>query len=118
MSTILPSAPGLTAAPTASDRQKLSAVAKQFEAVFMRQMLSAARKADFGGDELFGSQALQTFNQMQDEHFADVTAQSGALGFASIIEAQMARFLPSDTSSDTSAANAATTGAQSATEGA
>ncbi|KHK93481.1 rod-binding protein [Novosphingobium malaysiense] len=95
MSTIASSVAGLTTAPTATDREKLSAVAKQFEALFMRQMLAAARKSDFGGDKLFSSQALDTFNQMQDEHFADVTAQSGALGFATIIEAQMARFLPS-----------------------
>ena len=35
---------------------------------------------------------------MQDEHFADVTAQTGMLGFATIIEAQMARFLPTESS--------------------
>lgn len=101
MSTILPSSGALSTSPTATDRQKLSAVAKQFEAIFMRQMLSAARKTDFGGDKLFSGQALDTFNQMQDEHFADVTAQSGTLGLASIIEAQMARFLPAGTSAAT-----------------
>ncbi|MCJ2186841.1 rod-binding protein [Novosphingobium beihaiensis] len=94
MSTIQSPLAGMTAAATATDREKLKSVAKQFESLFMRQMLSAARKADFGGDKLFSSQALDTFNQMQDEHFADVTAQSGTLGFATIIEAQMARFLP------------------------
>lgn len=97
MSTVLPTLPGLSAKPTATDREKLAGVAKQFEAIFMRQMLSSARKADFGGDKLFSSQALDTFNQMQDEHFADVTAQTGTLGFATIIEAQMARFLPAET---------------------
>lgn len=111
MSAILPSLPGLSTAPNAPDRQKLSAVAKQFEALFMRQMLSAARKADFGGDELFGSQALQTFNQMQDEHFADVTAQTGTLGFASIIEAQMARFLPTGPATDAAAGDTTAKGA-------
>ena len=99
MSTILPSLPGMSTAAGASDRQKLSAVAKQFEAVFMRQMLAAARKTNFG-DDLFGSQAMATFDQMQDEHFADVTAQSGTLGFATIIEAQMARFVQSQPTAD------------------
>lgn len=94
MSTILPSVPGMTAAPNATDREKLHAVAKQFEAVFVRQMLAAARKTDFGGDDLFGGQALDTFRQLQDEHFADVAVDTGALGMATIIEAQMARFLP------------------------
>ena len=105
MSTITSSLPGMTAAPTATDREKLSSVAKQFEALFMRQMLAAARKTDFGGDDLFGSQALDTFNQMQDEHFADVTAQTGTLGFATIIEAQMARFLPEETEAASGSAN-------------
>jgi peptidoglycan hydrolase FlgJ len=78
----------------ASEREQLSAAAKQFEAVFVRQMLAAARKADFGGEDLFGGQALGTFREMQDNHFADVTAQTGTLGFAARIEAQLARFLP------------------------
>lgn len=77
-----------------TDREKLSATAKQFEALFVRQMLAAARKTDLAGeDNVFGSQALGTFRQMQDEHFADVTAESGSLGLASILEEQMARFL-------------------------
>ena len=99
MSTILPSLPGMTAAPTATEREKLHVVAKQFEAVFVRQMLAAARKTDFGGDDLFGSQALDTFRQLQDEHFADVAVETGALGMATIIEAQMARFLPAQSAS-------------------
>ena len=99
MSTIASSVAGLTTARTATDREKLSAVAKQFEALFMRQMLSAARKSDFGGDKLFSSQALDTFRQLQDEHFADVAVETGALGMATIIEAQMARFLPAQSAS-------------------
>jgi flagellar protein FlgJ len=86
----------------ASEREKLSAAAKQFEAVFVRQMLAAARKADFGGDELFGGQATQTFREMQDNHFADVTAETGTLGFAARIEAQLARFLPPSAAPGTS----------------
>jgi Rod binding protein len=89
----------MSAQPTATDREKLAGVAKQFEAIFMRQMLAAARKTDFGGDNLFGSQAMGTFRQMQDEHFADVAAQTGTIGFATIIEAQMARFLPAESAS-------------------
>ncbi|MCJ2178245.1 rod-binding protein [Novosphingobium album (ex Hu et al. 2023)] len=108
MSTITNTLAGMNMSAGTTDREKLKAVAKQFEAVFMRQMLSAARKADFGGDKLFSSQALDTFNQMQDEHFADVTAQSGTLGFATIIEAQMARFLPAQSSDQTSTDAAAT----------
>ena len=101
MSTAIPTLTGmtaLTAAPDAGDREKLKATARQFEALFMRQMLAAARKTDFGGSDLFGSSAMDTFRQMQDEHFADVSAQTGTLGLATIIEAQLARFLPADAS--------------------
>lgn len=83
------------ALPGATEREQLSAAAKQFEAIFVRQMLAASRKADFGGDKLFGGQALDTFRQMQDDQFANVTAETGTLGFAAQIEAQIARFLPS-----------------------
>ena len=83
------SAPSL-AAPTASgERAKLTAAAKQFEAIFIRQMLSAARQTDFGGG-LLDSEALGTFRQMQDERFADLAAQTGAFGIARQIETQLA----------------------------
>lgn len=79
-----------------SDREKLAAAAKQFEAIFLRQMLSAARKTDFGGEKLFGSQGLDTFRTMQDEHFADQAAKTGAFGLAAMIEKQLAaRLIPS-----------------------
>lgn len=75
-----------------TDRDKLAAAARQFEAIFVRQMLAQARKADFG-EPLFGGQALDTFRTLQDEHFADIAGKSGALGLASQIEAQLARFV-------------------------
>ena len=94
MITALTSTSSLTPSP-ASDREKLSAAAKQFEAIFVRQMLSAARKADFG-DTMMGSEAMDTFRQMQDDRFADIAAKTGAFGFASIIEAQLAQRLPGE----------------------
>lgn len=89
-SVTLPAAP---AAPQ-GDRAKLAQAAKQFEAIFLRQMLAAARKTDFGGDSPFTSEAVQTFRQMQDDRFADIASQTGAFGMAKVIEAQLARFLP------------------------
>lgn len=79
----------------AGDREKLTAAAKQFEAIFVRQMLAAARQTDFG-DDLFGGQGMDTFRQMQDERFADIASQTGALGLAKIIEARLAQFLPAE----------------------
>lgn len=78
-----PKAPG--------NREQLRQAARQFEALFVRQMLSSARAAKLGGeDQLFGGQGLETFQQMQDERFADIAAGSGALGFAKSIETQLA----------------------------
>ena len=77
------------------DREKLAHVAKQFEAIFVRQMLSAARKTDFG-ESIFGGQAMDTFRQMQDERFADIASETGAFGLANMLEAQLARHLPKE----------------------
>jgi flagellar protein FlgJ len=73
-----------------SEREQLAGAAKAFEAIFVRQILAAARKTDFGG-ELFGGQSLDTFRQMQDERFADIASESGAFGIARLIEAQLSR---------------------------
>jgi len=75
--------------PQTDERQGLAEVAKGFEAIFARQMLAAARQAGFG-DELFASQGMQTFRQMMDERFADLLAERGSLGFATMIETQLA----------------------------
>lgn len=80
-------------APGGSERERLAEAAKQFEAIFVRQMLSAARKADLGGDELFGGSGDETFREMRDAQFAEAAASTGALGLATKIEAQLARFV-------------------------
>ena len=78
-----------------TERAQLAKAAKQFEAIFVRQMLAAARKTDFGGDML-GSDSLQTFRAMQDEHFADIASDTGAFGLAKMIEKQLgAQLTPS-----------------------
>lgn len=79
---------GTLSASHGTERAQLAQVAKQFEAIFVRQMLAAARKADFGGDML-GSDSLQTFQTMQDEHFADIASDTGAFGLAKMIEKQL-----------------------------
>lgn len=91
----LPAAGPSTAPASGTTREQLSGAAKQFEAIFVRQMLSAARKANFG-DELFSSQATDTFRQMQDERFADIASDTGAFGMAKMIEAHLAKMLPSE----------------------
>ena len=78
------------ATPSAQDREKLAKAAKDFEAIFVRQMLAAARKTDFGGNDLFGGPGLETFRQMQDERFAEIAAERGTFGIAKLLEGRLA----------------------------
>ena len=86
---ITPSA--LAAKAPDSERARLTAAAQKFEAIFVRQMLSAARKTDFGGEDAIGGHGMDTFRQMQDERFADIAATRGAFGIAKALEAQLVR---------------------------
>lgn len=80
-----------------TEREQLAKAAKAFEAIFVRQMLSAARQAGFG-DPLTGGRAMETFQTMQHDHFADLIAKSGTLGLARQIELQLAAHLPQEPS--------------------
>ena len=73
------------------EKSELRKAAEGFEAMFIRQLLEAARKTDFGGDDLFGSQAQDTFTEMRDARFAEMASQSGGFGMADMLEAQLAR---------------------------
>ncbi len=84
-------------------RAKLSGAAKEFEAIFVRQMLASARQAGMG-DDLLGSGAIDTFREMQDSKIADIVAESGTLGLAKQIEAHMARLLGPQTAAAPAAA--------------
>ena len=83
-------AAGSLASSRGTDRERLATAAQQFEAIFVRQMLAAARKTEFAS-ELSGGQAMDTFRTMQDENFADIASKTGALGLAVQIEAQLSR---------------------------
>ena len=74
----------------AATRADIRKAARQFEAILTRQMLAAARKTDLSGGML-GGQGVNTFREMQDARFADITAKKGTLGFAKMIEAQLLR---------------------------
>ena len=84
------------AAPTpksGGERTRLTEAAQQFEAIFLRQILAAARSTDFGGDDLFGGAGDETFREMRDAQFAEIASESGTLGLAARIEAQLARHI-------------------------
>lgn len=83
------------ATPRAAEKAALKKAAQGFEAIFVRQMLAAARATSLAGDDpIFGGQAQETFTQMRDERFADIAAQAGTFGLAKQLEAQFARLLP------------------------
>ena len=91
---------------------KLTGVAKQFEAIFIRQMLAAARKTSFGGEDgLIGGKGMETFRQMQDERFADIASDTGAFGLGKMIETHLARLLGTEQPAQTATAPATATAA-------
>lgn len=84
-------------APSAADQSKeLAKVSKQFEAIFVRKMLAAARQASLG-EGLFDNSAVEQFRTMQDDKLADLVAEKG-LGLAATIEKQLAHHIGGKTS--------------------
>jgi len=73
------------------ERLELREAAEGFEAIMMRKMLEAARAANFTEASPFTGGGMKQFEAMRDEHFADVAAETGALGFARSIEEQLAQ---------------------------
>jgi flagellar protein FlgJ len=80
---------GVLADPKASDAAKMKAVAQQFEAVFVRQMLGSMRQAKLD-DDIMGSDATDQFREMQDAHVADNLASKGVFGIAEMLQKQFA----------------------------
>ena len=81
-------------APKTPEAAALRKAAQGFEAIFLRQILASARQTSFGGEDLFGSQANETFTQMRDERFAEIASGTGTFGLARQLEGQLARALP------------------------
>ena len=65
----------------------LKKVAEQFEAIFLRQMITSMRQAKLAEDA-FGSSATETFVEMGDARTADSLAALGRFGIARMIERQ------------------------------
>lgn len=66
--------------------------AQGVEAMFLRQVLAAARATSLAGeDDIFGSSSAGTFTEMRDATFADIAAKTGSLGLARMFAAKLAR---------------------------
>jgi len=71
--------------PAASpEKAQLQKVAKQFEAIFLRQMIGTMRQSG-GGEGIFDSSATEQFRDMSDARTADTMAEKGALGIAEML---------------------------------
>ncbi len=79
-----------TAAIAPARLAQIKKAAQQFEAIFVRQMLAAARKSNFG-DTMTSSHGADTFLDMQDARFGDIASQKGAFGLGHMIENQLIR---------------------------
>ncbi len=66
----------------------LQATAKQFEAIFLRQMIASMRSPSLG-DALFGSDASNQFRDMSDARLAD--SMAGQFGIAQLLETQFGK---------------------------
>lgn len=66
----------------------LKQTAKQFEAIFLRQMIASMRTPSLG-DDLFGSAASNQFRDMSDARLAD--SMAGSFGIAQLLEKQLAK---------------------------
>ena len=70
---------------------KLKKACQDFEALVLKQMLEVMRKS-VPKDGLFsGGYAEEVFQSMQDDKLAEHLAQSGGLGFADTLYAQLSR---------------------------
>jgi peptidoglycan hydrolase FlgJ len=68
----------------AKQLEKLKGAAQQFEAVFLRQMISSMRSASLG-DDILGSDASNQFRDMADSNTATEMAKRGTLGVADML---------------------------------
>ena len=73
------------------EEAKLKKACKDFEALMLKQMLEVMRKS-VPKDGLFsGGYAEEVFQSMQDDKLAEHLAQSGGLGFADSLYAQLSK---------------------------
>jgi len=63
-------------------------VAQQFEALFVKMMLKSMRDASFG-DEIFGSQQMDAYQDMFDNQMAMHLSKGGGIGLSDVIEKQL-----------------------------
>lgn len=77
-----------------SDVDKSKEVARQFEAVLLRQILKSVHQPGIKGMFDEGGNRNDIYFDMMNYHLADSISRSGGLGLASSLEAQLVRQTP------------------------
>jgi flagellar protein FlgJ len=77
--------------PHLTEQEKVREVARQFEAVLVRQILAEARKSlhEEGADE--SSATTELYQDLLNQTLADSISRSGTLGLASSLQSQLTR---------------------------
>ena len=81
---VAPAASAASDPAKAKQLEKLKGAAQQFEAVFLRQMISSMRSASLG-DDILGNEASNQFRDLADAETADQMARRGTLGVAEML---------------------------------
>jgi flagellar protein FlgJ len=81
----------LAANPKLSDAEKVAEVSRQFEAVFLRQILQDARKSGITSSTTPESATKAIYDDLVDNQLADNISRSGEFGLARCLRAQLAR---------------------------
>ena len=97
-----PLAPRASAAPATpigpdsrrlASRGNLEAAGRQFEQIFVQMMVKSMRSTHLA-DDIFGSKALDTFREMQDEKLAAAMTSAKPLGIGKAVVDFLAKAQP------------------------
>ncbi|CDT26713.1 flagellar assembly peptidoglycan hydrolase FlgJ [Vibrio coralliirubri] len=84
-----------------SEKEALTAAAKQFESIFTSMLFKSMRDANSSfKSDMLNSQNEQFYRQMQDDQMASELSASGSLGLADMIVAQLSAGQASDLSEE------------------
>jgi peptidoglycan hydrolase FlgJ len=77
--------------PHLSEAEKIGEASRQFEAIFLRQILSAAQKPAFPSRYSSQSFSAGVYQDIMVNQLADQMSQSGGFGLAKLLQTQLTR---------------------------
>lgn len=81
----------LVANPNIPEADKVKELARQFEAVLLRQILQQARQPVFRSDLESDSTARSIYDDLINHQLAEAISRSGSFGLAKALQAQLTR---------------------------